>query len=467
MAVTVIDWRMGDPDFWWHIADGHYILQHLTLPQFSPWVFGAVATHHWTMAEWLSEVWMSAVGLYGVIFICAALFAAVCVVGVWRARTLGGKMAPMAMMIPFVTALLGWAELAPRDQMATTLGVALMAMVCERQIVGKKVWWWLLPPAYALWANLHPGFVVGLGIWFVAILVWWWEGRRGKSTPALRVNLIWWAASCAATLLTPYGFKLWIYIASTLHGGAAAYIQEWQSPNFHWVTFAPILLLVIVGLPLAWSRLSLLAKIWIVVSLGASLYSGRNVELLGVIAAPLLVLAWMAAWQDKAWRPNLREPTWLFGVLAIALTGLAVYNVTTEAVAPFTNSIDPVSAVQVLNTQYPPGLRIFPTYNNAGYILEHLPQDKVWLYGDNALTGGKVLGEYVNINNLGRGWEKQLRAIGADIVITQPGSPLASALQLIPGCRLIYNKYQWMVFTGAGPSCPVQPIAQFLDHKVS
>ena len=44
-----------DPDFWWHLRAGQLILAHGGLLATDPFTY-TVASHHWTMHEWLSEV---------------------------------------------------------------------------------------------------------------------------------------------------------------------------------------------------------------------------------------------------------------------------------------------------------------------------------------------------------------------------------------------------------------------------
>jgi hypothetical protein len=44
-----------DPDFWWHITTGNWILDHHTVPHQDLYTF-TVHDHRWITHEWLSEV---------------------------------------------------------------------------------------------------------------------------------------------------------------------------------------------------------------------------------------------------------------------------------------------------------------------------------------------------------------------------------------------------------------------------
>jgi len=52
-----------DPDFWWHVTTGNWILSHHAVPRTDLFTY-TVSGHRWITHEWLSEVLLSA--LYAV-----------------------------------------------------------------------------------------------------------------------------------------------------------------------------------------------------------------------------------------------------------------------------------------------------------------------------------------------------------------------------------------------------------------
>src|SRR5262249_1693193 len=73
-----------------------------------------------------------------------------------------------------------------------------------------------LPVVFLVWANLHGGWLIGLG----AVVV------RTVVTPTKRRVLVA-LSSAAATLITPYGFSLWRSLADAVGLGWSE-VVEWQ-----------------------------------------------------------------------------------------------------------------------------------------------------------------------------------------------------------------------------------------------
>jgi hypothetical protein len=71
--------NVSDPDLWWHLKAGQYIIAHKTIPQTDPFSYTA-AGEPWVAHEWLSELFLY--GLYrtggwaGLILVFAAITAA-------------------------------------------------------------------------------------------------------------------------------------------------------------------------------------------------------------------------------------------------------------------------------------------------------------------------------------------------------------------------------------------------------
>jgi hypothetical protein len=107
---------------------------------------------------------------------------------------------------------------------------------------------WLLPPLFLLWANLHAGFIAGIGLLVIVVGTEAVKRRWSIGTVASRQRItqlgVAVGASALAACVNPYGPGLFIFAATT--GGAERQkgIIEWQSPNFGDPTMCVLLALL-------------------------------------------------------------------------------------------------------------------------------------------------------------------------------------------------------------------------------
>jgi hypothetical protein len=236
-----------DPDLWGHVRFGLDTLRDQRLASIDPYSF--TQDIPWVNHEWLSEVAQAvayrAAGVFGLIALKAIL--------------LGAAIALLALSIrravePYRWLLLaaGIVSLAPaaytmRPQLWTLLCIPTLWWVLQKR--RRLVW---IPAIFALWVNLHGGWIVGIG---VALL--WLAGRfvdrradysdrpLRKTAASLVPTAVAIAAGVAATLINPYGWRMWTFLLSTVR--VTRDITEWR-PLWQQedVSFAVLWLLVAV-----------------------------------------------------------------------------------------------------------------------------------------------------------------------------------------------------------------------------
>ena len=88
---------------------------------------------------------------------------------------------------------------------------------------------WLIPVAIVPWANLHGSFPIA----FVLLLFAWLEDRR--ITPDLaRAEVLVGAAGVVATLIGPFGARVWPYVWDlSTHPVVSRQVAEWSPPTLH------------------------------------------------------------------------------------------------------------------------------------------------------------------------------------------------------------------------------------------
>lgn len=232
-AALVLAWPIVSWDLWWHLAAGREILQELAVPRAEAWSHTLRGTA-WIDFEWLAQVPMRLLerlgGFQALVWAKAALGAAACGVVYRTARAEG---------LPRESALLAWAcalalvrtRAFARPELASLVLFPLFvaAILGARRGGGRgaaRRLLWVLPPLAALWGNLHGGFVLGLGAVGLAGL-----GSLAAGDARLARRLLACLAACAAaTLINPYGWRL--YEAVLLHARTVqelgGVIEEWR-----------------------------------------------------------------------------------------------------------------------------------------------------------------------------------------------------------------------------------------------
>lgn len=305
----------ADSDLWGHLRFGLDTIETHTLPSVDPYSF--TQDLPWINHEWLSELVMGMAWMIGGSAGLAVLKGALVAVAlflVWRALS---RVNLGAQFVIFAAVAASTAPVARtlRPQLWTLLCLTLLCRV----LVERRARYWL-PPMFALWANMHGGWVVGLGVlaaWTAAETV----VSRRLDIGAIAVAV----ASLLATLLTPYGWRLWAFLASTVRMGRD--ITEWQPLwNVPPLDVLPWLMAVAAAAWLIWrSPRDLWPRITVVAMLAyASARVVRIVPLFVACAAILLADAMAARWPRPVGRPLMdRSPYDRLAAAVIAIATLA------------------------------------------------------------------------------------------------------------------------------------------------
>jgi hypothetical protein len=267
LALALLTITRADPDLWGHLRAGLDTLRWHRLDPVDPYSFAQdrPLVYH----EWFSELQMGiayrALGTAGLAML-KGILAFLAIALAWGASRGAAFQARMAAAALFVLAT------APLTQTLRPQLWTLVCLVglCRLLASGAPVQTASVPMLLAVWANLHGGWIVGLGtvgLWALGVVA-----RQ-------RTDVVRWAVivtlALAATLLTPYGLGLWRFLLDTV-GMGRPQIEEWQplwklSPqvwmpwivgaaatmfiavNHRTVRWAPASLVVL--LPLAWASL--------------------------------------------------------------------------------------------------------------------------------------------------------------------------------------------------------------------
>ena len=263
-----------DPDLWGHVRFGLDWLRTRRLPALDPYSF--TQDRPWVNHEWLSEAFMGAAyrlgGSAGLVLLKIGILSLALAVIVRRLRGTSPLVTAALSSVAIVGALAVTATIRP--QLWSLLFLVLLTTFLDaRPPTGRRIL--LVPGLFALWANFHGGWITGGGVLALHIAI------RVFRVPRQAVRwLTLGCASLAATVLNPYGIGLWRFLASTVRTTRPD-ISEWQA----FTTHEPLVM-------------------WV------------------AIAAPVLLLGWLAASRER--RP---EPETMACVVLLVVAGLRVSRV--------------------------------------------------------------------------------------------------------------------------------------------
>jgi len=446
-----------DPDMWWHLRTGRLILEE-GIPRSDPFSF-TVPGKGWITHEWLSEVIMyclyRAGGLIGLILAFGALVTATFWLLLRRCR---GR--PYLAVFLVLTATLAAAPFwGVRPQVFNMLGAAIFVFMVEGyREGGYRRAIFLLPVLTALWANLHSGYI--LGVVLLATYVTGegisrrlgWSAERSLDGPSNRRLVLVTLLSALAAVLNPNGPALWTYPFSTLGSNAMqAYIQEWQSPNFHQPIFWPFAALMALGLVafvIAKKRPSLTDGLLFGGTAAAGLLSSRHIPLYAIVATPVIARSLMDGFQgtrlgyfleeDPAARVS-RPVSALNWILLVVFIFLAALWVTGQAQGNEAAIADryPVEAVDYLERSGLDQVRGYNSYNWGGYLIwRGLP---VFVDGRADVYGDDFLLNYRRTFDLTTRWREPLDAYDVAYILIEAGSPLSNLLSADAGWQQTYS----------------------------
>ncbi len=518
LVFTQLSMRLlGDAGIGWHIRTGQLILTTHEIPRADP--FSTMAGQPWFAWEWLYDVaagWLdNSAGLNGVVsftaFIIAGLFA-------WTFRLLlrRGTNVLVALVLVLLAESASMIHCQARPHVVSWLLTVVWFWILESSgkscdgshaslaespgaRIGRTWLLWLLPLLMLAWVNLHGGFLVGfvlLGIYWVSA-VWQWlklkqdrfddvlqKIRIGRRVRNLTLTGV---LSAAATFANPYGFKLHIHIYRYLSNRFLMdHIDEFQSPNFHYVAqkcFAGLLLLTLVALAAKRYKASASEGLLVLFAVYSGLYASRNIPVSSLLLI-LVIGPWLSDAMERlaetlsrqgsavGWRGlastaflqrmktiELSLPGHLWSIAAIMLTcWIAAHGGKLGATplmdAHFDAKRFPVHAVDYLEKQDVPGPLVGPDYW-GGYLIYRLyPRVRMVVDDRHDFYGEQFLKSYLKMMHVEPGWEDFLLQNEAHTVVVPKASAVANILAENPGWQPIYSDDMAVVFVR--PPAPKQ-----------
>ena len=504
LAFTALSVRLlGDAGIGWHIRTGQMIVATHAIPRVDPFsaTFSVTNSQPWFAWEWLYDLlvgWLeTAAGLNGVVLFTALVIA---MVFTWTFRLLlrRGTNVLAAVVLVLLAASAAMIHFLARPHVLSWLFTVAWFWILESseksyctsdsdssassKAAPRRGWTlWLLPPLMLLWVNVHGGFLVG----FALLAIYWcsaaWQRlrpagdrfddvlrkiRAGRLVRALTLTGV---ASGLATLVNPYGFQLHVHICRYLTNRFLMdHINEFQSPNFHYVAqkcFAGLLLLTLLALA-SKRREATPARVSqalvIIFAVYSGLYASRNIPVSSLLLI-LVIGPWLSEAMERfADRPlavrgfssmrfmqrmeaiefSLRGHLWPIALIVLTCWTAAhggKLGARTLMDAHFDAKRFPVAAADYLEERSVPGPLVSPD-DWGGYLIYRLyPRVRMVIDDRHDFYGEQFLKSYLKMVHVEPGWQDFLQQHQAHCVVVPKESALANILAETGGWQAIYS----------------------------
>lgn len=431
---------LNDPDTYWQITLGQWMLDHHAVPRTDLYSF-TMQGQPWISTQWLAQVaYALSYGVAGwagpVVLAAASGSLAIALL----ARFLDQRLTRTAtLVILCVTlALMAGHMLARPHVLAMPVMVAWVAGLVDAMDRKGAPSFWLLP-LMVLWANMHGGFVLGLALIGPIALDAIWHAPKDRQARVFVRWALFGIAALAACCITPYGWEALLASRRILSLGAAlAVIGEWRPADFGHA--GPLEISVLAAFAFVLWRGITLPPMRIVLVLGfvyMALGHVRNAEVLAllaplVLAKPLGEQVGRNPERDASASPNRLL---LAGIALCLVVGTVVvaslrHYTPSERSAP----IAAVDALKKLNVS-----RVFNDYDFGGYLIwRGVP---TFIDGRTELFGEKLMVDHNDASGLMKpdNLFRLLKDYRIDATFMRTESAATKLLDRIDGWEKVYS----------------------------
>ena len=367
-----------DPDFGWHLSTGNLILKS-GFPKTDPFSY-TMPSFPFIEHEWLVDVIFAKLypitGLPGVSVLSSILFLSAVLVSVSKSKKF-----KTTLFIVGISSMVPFFSVSPKIFSWLLISFFIFAVFNE---TFWKRFWLLTPFIIILWVNLHGSFPEALVILLVILIC---KSFREKHIwlKGLLVTFL----SFLATLVNPYGLRLWQIVWLTISDPLQrSRIAEWRPIYLNPVGFSFlagfIFAISVILISRYWRRFKAEEIVLNLIFFTQAILAVRNVPLWILVDLPMTTVAIDYFYEEfgvsKAAKKRLlvlSKGVLMFvgAVLVFQIVGFAyLYSNFSQ------ESSYPEGAVLYLEKNLPKG-QLFSEYNWGGYLIWKLPEKKVFIYG--------------------------------------------------------------------------------------
>jgi hypothetical protein len=414
---------VSDPDAWWHLKTGAYVLSRWRFDGPDPWV--PFSSRPFVLTQWLPEVvaqkGYELFGLPAVAWLrCAAMLALISAL-VWAARQAADA---VPAIIAALAGLIGaGGSLSERPQLVSFVLLAVIVGAWWRTAGDLKPRWWLVPMTF-LWACSHGLWGVGVLIGLAVVAGLALDRRLDRPTAARLLAVP--ALSVVAAALTPVGPRL-LLTPFEVSSNASKFVQEWQ-PTDARNLFAAVTLGMIALALLPWIRGTSTRPWWQIALAGTAviftLATMRTIPVGSIIAVPLLASSLQEQRRHPA-APLTRRgiSAWLGLVTAAAIVAVPIAGALAQRPSGWPEGLRPQLAAIPAKTV------VLNDFAAGGWLLWAEPRLTPVIDLRSEIYSMDYILEYRRTEDVRSGWQELLARTKPRYALLRAEAPLTVALR--------------------------------------
>jgi hypothetical protein len=445
----------GNPEIWGHLRVGSWILENKRWPQTG--LFSQAANQPWMDFSWgyalVAAMVYKGLGLRAVpsLLMCFRVgLAVVTFVLAGGRRNFWGAVA-LSAVAQYVLASVG-----PGSVCASVIlfGCELYLLVESRKAANLRLLY-ILPALFLCWANLDLGFVYGVALYavFVVVLVFeaqGWGGhwqRPAAPTRGLSVGaaLLIGFVCIAASLLNPYGYQGYAQFFANQTSGVNNYLPEYSAMSFHQPQHYVLMLLALTAcFALGLRRIYDLFPIAVLLGcMALAFYSERNDWLLTLSAVTLIGQAMLPEPRMEPLRPRF---TWKMAgpaacgisMVIVTLAFLVQVPRDSQALLAKAGKWYPVRATDFIRRHQLPA-PLFNSYAWGGFLTWYLPEYPVAIDGRRGLYSEQEAIDYFKAMKADIPYQTFAPMTLAQTLLLDKTGVMGDALRGLPGFQVAYE----------------------------
>lgn len=430
---------LANADIWWHLRVGQWIAQNHALPHSG--LFSQSPQLGWISPSWGYDLKIALayrfLGLRAIPILLMGFKTALAVVTFLLAGGFRGKFWPAVVLSVVAQYVLGGVQPAPVYCSILLFAIELFLLLESFNRASARLLFWL-PPLFLVWANLDMQFVYGIGLLLLFVLASFVKGptSQREATSSRRILTIF-VLSVMATIITPYGYHLYVAFFSSVTSAANHYFPDFRAMTFHQPQDYLLLLLTMTAfLTLGLRRSRDAFQITLLVACTAlSFYSQRNIWLVTLAAVAVIGQGVPARAEE-----NRSAQRWAAAGFALLILTIAAARIPHDRAALLTNvgQSYPVAACDYIRDHNLPQ-PLFNAYEWGGFVMWYLPEYPVAIDARPSLYNDDFVSQYSQVMNADLPYSAYPAMANAGTLLLPKGSLLGEALGSLPVFKVAYS----------------------------